>query len=326
MDHINKIIIMSEDEDYTTYVVIMWLRKMGILNVKRINVNDSSLSITIKENIVKVLTSYDSFEILKNDLCWFRRAVFPAMMIQSDPRSNSGQRKFFSYQEKKNIFESLLCWIINNCRYYSNPFCSDVNKIDVLIKAKECGLQVPDWLLTGEREEAKRIIEKHTTVAVKPFNPLSFIAGDFAFKNITKLIKVEDIERIPDVFRPFIFQKYIHKKYELRIFFFKEYYYSMLIDSQNDSKTSTDFRNYNNDMPNRFIPYQIPDEYKKKLKHLSEILKLDTGSYDVLVDKNDEYYFLEVNPIGQFGMVSYPCNYFIEKYIAEYLYNQLNKI
>ena len=29
--------------------------------------------------------------------------------------------------------------------------------------------------------------------------------------------------------------------------------------------------------------------------------------------------FLEVNPVGQFGMVSLPCNYQLEKRIAQYL-------
>jgi hypothetical protein len=29
--------------------------------------------------------------------------------------------------------------------------------------------------------------------------------------------------------------------------------------------------------------------------------------------------FLEVNPTGQYGMVSDPCNYYLDKKIAEYL-------
>jgi glutathione synthase/RimK-type ligase-like ATP-grasp enzyme len=48
-------------------------------------------------------------------------------------------------------------------------------------------------------------------------------------------------------------------------------------------------------------------------------LNLLTGSLDILKDKNGKYYFLEVNPIGQFGMVSKPCNYYIEEQIAEFL-------
>ena len=47
-------------------------------------------------------------------------------------------------------------------------------------------------------------------------------------------------------------------------------------------------------------------------------LNLDSGSIDIIYSTNKEYVFLEVNPIGQFGMVSSPCNYYIEKRIAQY--------
>ena len=35
-------------------------------------------------------------------------------------------------------------------------------------------------------------------------------------------------------------------------------------------------------------------------------------------DKN-ELVFLEINPVGQFGMVSSPCNYYLEKKVASKL-------
>ncbi|MPT35513.1 MAG: hypothetical protein E2604_10600 [Flavobacterium sp.] len=61
---------------------------------------------------------------------------------------------------------------------------------------------------------------------------------------------------------------------------------------------------------------------KIKLKKLMKVLKLNSGSIDMLVSSNNEYVFLEVNPIGQFGQVSKPCNYYLEKQIAK----ELNKI
>jgi hypothetical protein len=36
---------------------------------------------------------------------------------------------------------------------------------------------------------------------------------------------------------------------------------------------------------------------------------------------NKELVFLEINPVGQFGMVSHPCNYYLEKRIAQNLIN-----
>jgi D-alanine-D-alanine ligase-like ATP-grasp enzyme len=51
------------------------------------------------------------------------------------------------------------------------------------------------------------------------------------------------------------------------------------------------------------------------------LLKLNTGSIDLIVNTTGEYIFLEVNPVGQFGMVSSPCNYYLEREIARFLSN-----
>ncbi len=50
-------------------------------------------------------------------------------------------------------------------------------------------------------------------------------------------------------------------------------------------------------------------------------LDLNCGSIDMIVNTKNEFIFLEVNPVGQFGMVSEPCNYFLEKKVAEFLLN-----
>ena len=48
-------------------------------------------------------------------------------------------------------------------------------------------------------------------------------------------------------------------------------------------------------------------------------LNLNCGSVDMIVDKNGEYVFLEINPVGQYGMVNEPCNYNLDHLIANYL-------
>jgi D-alanine-D-alanine ligase-like ATP-grasp enzyme len=50
-------------------------------------------------------------------------------------------------------------------------------------------------------------------------------------------------------------------------------------------------------------------------------LNLNSGSIDFIKTKSGQYVFLEVNPVGQFGMTSYPCRYGIEKEMALFLGN-----
>jgi len=93
----------------------------------------------------------------------------------------------------------------------------------------------------------------------------------------------------------------------------------MAIFSQNNPKTSIDFRHYDRELPNRSIPFKLPVDIKDKLIMLVKILNVNSGSIDLVVTQEGKYIFLEVNPIGQFGMVSLPCNYYLEKKIANFL-------
>ena len=91
----------------------------------------------------------------------------------------------------------------------------------------------------------------------------------------------------------------------------------MAIFSQETKETMVDFRKHNNPHKSqRSVPYLLPDDLKTKLTQTMKELGLDTGSIDLIHAKDGNYYFLEVNPIGQFTMTSWPCNYYLEKLIA----------
>ena len=63
------------------------------------------------------------------------------------------------------------------------------------------------------------------------------------------------------------------------------------------------------------------DEIAEKIRKFMNLVNMNSGSLDVILTPSGEYVFLEVNPVGQFWQVSYPCNYNLEKKVAEYLCN-----
>ena len=60
---------------------------------------------------------------------------------------------------------------------------------------------------------------------------------------------------------------------------------------------------------------------KEKITDFMLDKKLESGSIDVMVDKNNDYWFLEVNPVGQFDFLSGENNFYIEREIAKTLIN-----
>ena len=139
-------------------------------------------------------------------------------------------------------------------------------------------------------------------------------------KYLSYTVQIEGLDDVStESFAPSQFQDLIEKKYEIRSFLLNRKFYSMAIFSQEDEQTRTDFRQYNDVKPNRNVPYNLPEKLEEKLLKLADSFGLSTGSFDLIKTKNNDYVFLEVNPEGQFGMVSYPCNYYLEKKLAEEL-------
>ena len=75
----------------------------------------------------------------------------------------------------------------------------------------------------------------------------------------------------------------------------------------------------------REIPYDLPDELDVRIKLFMNRIGLECGSLDFVLTTNDDYYFLEVNPVGQFGWVSEICNYNLYSVVAEYLINRYER-
>lgn len=185
-----------------------------------------------------------------------------------------------------------------------------------LLIAQKYGLTIPKFIITNNLDnlDSENYISK----------PLSE-ATHFLTKNFVYTMYTKKIRSIKEKFLPSLFQENIQKKYEIRSFFIENTFFSMAIFSQNDKQTQVDFRKYNFNKPNRNIPYKLPTEIEDKLKKLMNELQLKTGSIDIIKGNDGEYYFLEVNPVGQFGMTSKPCNYNIEKVISNILYKKLNE-
>jgi glutathione synthase/RimK-type ligase-like ATP-grasp enzyme len=202
-------------------------------------------------------------------------------------------------------------------------------KLYILDKAKEVGFDIPDTIVTNKKECIQEFFNEKKLLITKTIHEQLLLF----FENAIVGQKTEgiDIDNIEDNFSYSLFQEQIEKKYELRIFYFIEKFYSCAIFSQNSEKTKIDFRvadfsNSENNKITRIVPYSLPGNIKNKIKKLMKNIKMESGSIDMIVTTDDNYIFLEVNPVGQLDFVSKLCNYNIEKNIAKYIaYGNENK-
>ena len=122
-----------------------------------------------------------------------------------------------------------------------------------------------------------------------------------------------------DIFHPSKFQQLIEKKIEIRLFYLDGKIYSMAIFSQRRDESKVDFRKYDFINPDRYVPFKLPTDIENSLTSLIKSVDLNTCSIDLIKGVDGKFYFLEINPVGQFGMVSKPCNYNLEMEMALFL-------
>jgi len=215
---------------------------------------------------------------------------------------------FYFLLSKKNTV-----WIDHPSKLYNN-------KLITLKIAAFCGLNIPPTLCTCNKSDLEDFIIKTKRVIVKPMSNIPELYSKYYnFNFSTKEITFEILNEIPLSFSISLFQKLIEKKYEIRIFYFLGDFFPMAIFSQNRRESLIDFRNYSQTNPDRFEPYNLEANIRKKLRLLLSYLDYKTCSIDLILSTDNKYYFLEINPVGQFGMVSKPCNYNIENFIVKKL-------
>ncbi len=329
------ILIGSEEYDVSTERVCQWIDYYGYKFI-RLNIEDTFQAryINMSDNFdidIDVPGKYN-FKFSEIRSFWFRRGGIASTRSILKPQDftlevqNETVEKFQNnlVQEQRtfNEFVSFMFEFSGRFKILGNPTKSKNNKLTHLWQAKIAGLNIPATYVISEKKKIEKILSLYPGgIIIKPISdsPVFNTQDLKAYQLYTNELKSGDITRLPETFSPCLIQEKISKKIELRIFFMGDQYYPMAIFSQSDIQTSIDFRRYNWDRPNRMVPFILPEQVSSKLSELMESIQLNTGSIDMILGSDGQYYFLEVNPVGQFGMVSMPCNYPIEKKIAEYL-------
>lgn len=296
------ILILSEEQDTSTDDVINWLiyyKKAFI----RINYEDLIEGIYLDSNKIELFFEGKSVNFDEITSFWHRKGNFVHYLLPQIKKI-SRYKKNYLYQEWNSVKDYLLFKLIEK-KSINNLIFGNINKLIVLDTAQKVGLLVPDFYITDNKKTL------YNSSIIKSINE----SYDYSDNNFHHIIFTENMNSIEyDNFFPTFFQKKIEIKYEIRSVFINDKHWSMSIFNNSDT---TDYRKIYNDL--FYSPLKLPQTIVNKVYLLMNKLQLNYGTVDFIVDKNNRYYFLEINPFGQFGWVSYLCNYNIEMEIAKLL-------
>lgn len=315
------ILILSQRTEFTTIGVADWISYLGGSFI-RINGVDFfkniKLSISNKETKLEVGMDLDWTKI---EVVWSWRWL--AFEEQTETYLAQEQHQLDSFKSQINHFlrseyRTLLEFFLKSIptkKVFSRIEILELNKLLVLTEAAAAGLEIPTTqILTRPDDLVDAIKDKELITKAMSEAPFIAVANNY-YSGYTAVVK----ESPEFFFAPSLFQIKVEKKYEIRSFLLSDIFYSMAIFSQTDPQTAVDFRIYNRLRPNRTVPFQLPEKIEEKLRVLAKKLQITSGSFDIIKTVDNRYIFLEVNSAGQFGMVSYPCNYYLNKKLARSL-------
>ena len=286
---------------------------------------------SIKKECVRINNLIDNDSVIELHINNKKESnsFYPKILVESINRSSIWLRKGEYYNEaNKDISEyyrkenggliNFLFAIERNKKVIGKPF-NAINKLEILSKAKYYDIDIPNTILTNSKIKLLKFIKQNKIVISKAISEVLILSNNQK-GTYTTILKARTIDSLPERFHTSLFQQYIEKEFDIRVFYLDGKIYPMTIFSQKDKKTKVDFRKYNYIKPNRTVRYKLPQNIEERLIKFMSEENMEAASIDIVKCKNSgKYYFLEVNPWGQFGMVSKPCNYYLEQAIAEML-------
>lgn len=224
---------------------------------------------------------------------WWRRPQHPEISAEIPSQTH----RLFAANEAAEALAGL--WHALDVFWVNDPALDHVahRKVTQLRAAQECGLRLPDTLISNDPGQTRRFIDRHgyRNVVYK-----SFSAFEHEWRE-TRLLRPEELSLLDQVrYAPVIFQEYVEAVYDLRVTVVGDAVFPAAIHSQ-QTEYPVDFRM---DMANAEItPVTLIPEVVAKLKALQGRLGLQYGAIDMRLRPDGEYVFLEVNPAGQWLFV-----------------------
>lgn len=278
--------------------------------------NDEVDKWTIKNKVNNKQISNDNISGI-----WYRRPELPQLVIKT---SNSSVNRALMI-EAKNYYENILRTINTNWVSHPDNIRVAENKILQLSIAKKLGFLIPDTLLSNVELNASLFCNKHSIISTKPLRNGSYTTDESHYILYNKILDNDDLLHLGLLSNyPAVFQKYIPKIYEIRVIIVHRKVFAVKIDSQLTSRTSEDWR-VDNCHNVKYEEIQLPPKISKQCVSIVEHFGLNFSSMDLILNDDGNYYFLDLNPNGQWGWLDIELELGIAEALYHYLAGDMNE-
>ncbi|GAA4794860.1 hypothetical protein GCM10023231_24050 [Olivibacter ginsenosidimutans] len=194
------------------------------------------------------------------------------------------------------------------------------SKEEQLKVAASCGLQIPATCISNSPEEVKNFINNNGEVITKMQSSFSIRQEGIEQVVFTNQVSEADLDQLDTLqYCPMMFQQKLEKQLELRVTIVGNQCFAFSVNSQQTIDAQIDWRRDGLKLINAWQPYPLPPEIERRLSALMDYYKLNYGAVDLILTPDNQYYFLEINPAGEYFWLDKLCEHAISKQIAAVL-------
>jgi glutathione synthase/RimK-type ligase-like ATP-grasp enzyme len=299
-----KILIITSSYDLTVDYFIEKFKEKTVFY--RFNTDFFKDYIIEIDEIVGWVIKYKHWEINQSqiDAIYYRK---PSM-----PNISEYNPKFHRMIQKDllTLFQGLVETFKGRCLTKPSILNLAENKIYQLAIAKDVGFNFPKTLISNSSNKAIAFSSTYHSI-IKPLSSGRVYSeskvGIIQTNIVNEDFRIEGLELSPSYF-----QEYIKKDYEVRVTIICNSVFAVRIEASNQ----VDWRK--SDSINHYSNIVLPQDITDKCYKMMDKLNLRFGAFDFIVN-NGNYYFLEVNPNGQWLWLEEALNLKISDCIYDYL-------
>ncbi|MDQ0008266.1 hypothetical protein J2T07_000425 [Luteibacter jiangsuensis] len=276
-------------------------------------------------------------EIGHTALIWDGVGVSAEQRLMLDPASGDGQiwmhgakyERFHSVWHRRPIRHGNLDHIADHARTFVVRECAEayeclatlatsmspfvvggigtrhLTKARQLALARRLGFRVPATIITDSFEAVCAFVERTGRVAVKPFSPHYWrhVASDtLRFASTSLIESTSELDRDTVEASPSIYQQFIEKALELRVTVIGRTVHAAKI-TKRDGGYFVDARMFIEGPDTSVDAVKLDNGLEQTILAFMDEAGLSYGCLDIVVDRQGDAHFLEVNPSGQFLFV-----------------------
>jgi hypothetical protein len=179
------------------------------------------------------------------------------------------------------------------------------HKIEQLTTARTFGFRIPDTLVTQDERKLRTFFSKHCgKVIVKPLASGHVERPDGQVDSLvyTNQVRESDLATLDDLpASPTLFQEYIEKSLDVRITAVDGHIHAVTLAAREPDGTQRCDVRRNNMEDVKYEEIVLPGDIAQKVRILMRRYGLRFAAIDMAIGKDRMWYFLEVNPNGQWA-------------------------